>query len=62
MTDTKPNPGSPEAVQQGCLCPVMDNNNGEGRPLGGAANAFWINYACPLHGGKRDLMKFGEKK
>ena len=29
ITDT-PNPGSDEAVDAGCLCPVMDNRRGEG--------------------------------
>jgi hypothetical protein len=53
MENKVPNPGSPEAVEQGCLCPVMDNHNGVGRPLGGAENAFWINYACPIHGGEK---------
>jgi len=62
MTEKRPNPGSPEAVQQGCMCPVMDNHNGEGRPSDGYDKSFWINYACPIHGGKRDLMKFGEDK
>lgn len=47
-----PNPGSDEAVAQGCTCAVMDNGHGEGcgqfdkdgEPL------FWINSGCPLHG------------
>lgn len=46
-----PNPGSDEAIKQGCLCAVMDNCHGrgcgrseDGKPL------FWITGDCPLHG------------
>lgn len=45
-----PNPGSDEAVEQGCICPVLDNNHGEGIPYGkNGEQCFWINYGCPLH-------------
>jgi hypothetical protein len=52
MTEKQPNPGSPEAVEKGCKCPVMDNHNGEGRPSDGYDKSFWINRNCPLHGVK----------
>lgn len=51
MTDDKPNPGSPEAVEQGCKCPVMDNHNGKGIMLGEQGPMFWRAQSCPLHGG-----------
>jgi hypothetical protein len=35
-------PGSKEAQEQGCLCPVLDN--------GGATEYFWVNGGCPIHG------------
>jgi hypothetical protein len=38
-------PGSPEAVAQGCTCPVMDN---EEMPI----DRKWVNSDCPLHGKK----------
>ena len=41
-----PNPGSDEAIEQGCTCPVMDNNHGEGMGEG----RFWIASDCKLHG------------
>jgi len=46
----KPNPGSEEAVEQGCLCARLDNNFGAGayHSMGGAL--FWIDAGCPLHG------------
>ena len=44
-TTPKPNPGSDEAIEQGCMCPVLDNADGKGTPLG-----FWISDKCPLHG------------
>jgi hypothetical protein len=48
-----PNPGSPEAIEQGCKCAVFDNNNGEGFPWGDSKDpCFWINQECPLHGAK----------
>lgn len=44
----KPNPGSDEALEQGCQCPVLDNNYGEGSDWG--PDKFWISGLCPLHG------------
>ena len=44
----KPNPGSDEAVDAGCTCPVMDNHKGGGAY--GKDGAFWINAECTLHG------------
>ena len=46
-----PPPGSPEAAEQGCTCPVFDNCKGrgcgltdkDGKPL------YYINEKCPLH-------------
>lgn len=47
----KPNPGSPEAVAQGCTCPVIDNHHGKGVPIGkDGAPLFWHSAKCPLHG------------
>ena len=47
-----PPPGSPEAVEHGCTCPVFDNCKGrgcgltdkDGKPL------YYINEKCQLHG------------
>ena len=49
MTDKQPNPGSPEAIEQGCKCPVMYNHNGEGIKIGSNI-FFWRLASCPLHG------------
>jgi len=43
-----PTPGSPEAVQAGCLCAVMDNCRGRGWM--GVPGTWWITGTCPLHG------------
>lgn len=46
-----PNPGSEEARQQGCQCPVIDNAHGRGArtdPQTGE-RLFWISGACDLH-------------
>lgn len=56
MTKIKPpNPGSKEAIEQGCKCPVWDNNHGvgvgtdsDGKPL------FWYSSDCWLHTKGRD--------
>lgn len=50
-----PNPGSLDAIEKGCLCPVLDNGHGQGA-WGGIQQGlerqplFWINAACPIHG------------
>lgn len=46
---TKPNPGSKEAGEQGCLCPVIDNAHGRGYLGNGERFGFVINEHCPLH-------------
>jgi len=53
MTDT-PNPGSPEAIEKGCPCPIMDNAHGRGY-MGGVKDQngnlmFVTRTDCPLHG------------
>ncbi len=40
-----PNPGSPEAMEAGCLCPVIDNHYGRGFLPG----QFVMVEGCPLH-------------
>ena len=50
------NPGSEEAIKEGCRCPVIDNGYGKG--IGGGVYRhpesdrpfFVINSDCPLHG------------
>ena len=44
----EPNPGSQEAVESGCTCPIMDNHHGEGIPYHGKRE-WWIASDCPLH-------------
>ena len=46
-----PNPGSYEAMEQGCSCPRLDNNHGWGSDLYGK-DMFWIDGSCPIHGSK----------
>lgn len=46
-----PNPGSYEAKELGCTCPVLDNEFGQGAYIDEDGNPqFWINMDCPLHG------------
>lgn len=43
---TLPAPGSDAALDQGCLCPVLDNARGLGR---GAPPLYVFTEGCPLH-------------
>ena len=47
----KPNPGSDEAIAQGCTCPVLDNGRGGGvwGGIKGGEQVFWITEGCPVH-------------
>jgi hypothetical protein len=51
-----PSPGSDEALDLGCTCPVLDNAHGKGaqgtwdKPEG--EKLFWITWGCPLHAPK----------
>jgi hypothetical protein len=47
---SKPNPGSPEAQDQGCACPVLDNHYGRGMKGKDGEALFWINGECTIHG------------
>lgn len=42
------NPGSTEAIDAGCTCPVLDNAHGRG--YYGNPNAFIYTDSCPVHG------------
>lgn len=52
--EKKPNPGSKEAVEMGCRCPVMDNGYGRGYHVNEDGPLFWITLTCPLHGKEND--------
>ena len=43
-----PTPGSRQALDQGCMCAVLDNQRGHGFALE-HERAFWITAECPLH-------------
>ena len=42
-----PNPGTKEAIELGCICPVLDNNYGRG--YNGDGKTFVYMIDCPLH-------------
>lgn len=44
------NPGSKEAIDQGCLCPIMDNRYGAGIYVKDSEPVFVMNENCPVHG------------
>lgn len=56
------NPGSKEAIEKGCTCPVLDNHHGRGVSQGGKEPLFWKNEHCPLHGVKAEIEKSMEGK
>lgn len=43
-----PNPGSKEAQEMGCKCPVVDNHYGKGFMMDGEIS-FWYTQDCPVH-------------
>jgi hypothetical protein len=45
--NTPPPPGSPEAVELSCKCPVSDNAHGSGYM--GVAGVYVYSGDCPLH-------------
>lgn len=46
----RPNPGSVEAREQGCKCPVLDNAHGLGAwGSRGEDAVFFIREGCPVH-------------
>lgn len=47
----EPNPGSDEAIDNGCKCPVLDNGHGAGcgRVGDNGEPLFWVTRGCPLH-------------
>lgn len=54
-----PNPGSREAIAQGCKCPRMDN--GYGRGYMGIEGEFVRSELCPLHGAELREEKEAER-
>lgn len=48
MSKRVPNPGSKEALDMGCECPVLDNARGRGYM--GVEGIFVMTESCPLHG------------
>lgn len=44
-----PNPGSDEAIDAGCVCPVLDNAHGKGY-YAGPPGTFVMNEDCLVHG------------
>ena len=44
----KPNPGTQEAIDMGCTCPVIDNHYGKGVTIDGCIE-FWYTEGCPVH-------------
>lgn len=61
----QPYPGSQEAVDQGCKCPVMDNFYGKGIPVkddkDNVRTAYWMSADCPLHG-VQELKKAADQE
>lgn len=45
-----PPPGSPAAIDAGCLCPVLDNGHGRGYMPGPTGPLYVYNEECPVHG------------
>lgn len=61
MTETSPlpAPGSDEAIEQGCTCPVLANNYGKGvfLPEEPSEPYYWKSSDCPIHGTGLELAQ-----
>ena len=62
-----PNPGSEEAIEAGCICPVLDNEHGKGYM--GLSGVFVYTQGCPVHclidginWKKKYMMLWGKQK
>lgn len=47
MSDPTPAPGSIEATDAGCTCPIVDNGFGRGRH--GEPGTYVFTCGCPIH-------------
>jgi len=56
MTDL-PTPGSKDATDQGCTCPVVDNHYGRGYFGFGDEYGWVMQEDCPIHGIKQEEAK-----
>lgn len=45
-----PTPGSSQAIFDGCLCPIEENNQGQGEIGRSGVRMFKVVLDCPLHG------------
>lgn len=52
ITNNLPNPGSKEAINQGCTCPVIDNCYGKGIGQNGEKFGWYMSADCSIHGNK----------
>ena len=52
-----PPPGSQEAIDQGCKCPVLDNGHGRGAYIKDDEWIFWYSTDCDLHSQQADIPK-----
>lgn len=60
MNIETPKPGSKEAIEAGCNCPVMDNRHGLGIPMVNPETkavefAYWMTADCILHGTNKGI-------
>lgn len=57
LNTRKPNPGTREAGEAGCTCPVMDNSYGKGYM--GQEGVFVYTMSCPIHTANLTIDKDG---
>jgi len=54
-TLSRPWPGTRTAYKKGCLCPRMENDYGQGKPIKYGVG-FVIKKTCPWHGTKKGSL------
>jgi len=49
-------PGSNKALDAGCICPVLDNEHGNGAYVRDGVPQYWTRPDCPLHGSESTFV------
>ncbi len=57
MNIQPPYPGSDEAIERGCTCPVIDNGHGKMERYVDGERVWWIDSECPLHGMREESTR-----
>lgn len=55
MNTFSPKPGSNDALEQGCTCPILGNMHGKGVKDKEGNIGYIVDIHCPLHGNEGSI-------